>query len=389
MDPHADDSAALIARRRIMIVAGEASGDLHAAALARALRAIDPSCELIGVAGKHMRAAGIKALFRCEDITAAGFGELAGRLGRNLRALFALRAMLKTRPPSLLIAIDFPDFNMRLAAFAKRRGVPVLYYIAPQVWAWRRGRARKLAAISDRMAVVFPFEAEIFAKAGASVDFVGHPLLDRIAPPLGDREGALARHGFAPEAKLLALLPGSRGREIQYLLRPMVEAARILQSRHGLTPCLLLAPTLTPEQLRAEGGADLSGIALVEHDGYDILAAAELALVASGTATLEAALLGCPMVIAYKVSAPTFYLLRLLVRDVRFIGMPNILAGRQIVPEVIQDEVTAPNLVRAAQELAAQPTRDQTCAALGEVRRMLGTPGAARRVAEMAFAMMR
>jgi lipid-A-disaccharide synthase len=372
-----------------MIVAGEASGDLHGAALARALRAIDPTCELFGIAGKHMRAAGIKALFRCEDITAAGFGELAGRLGRNLRALFALRAILRAEPPALLIAIDFPDFNMRLAAFAKRRGVPVLYYIAPQVWAWRRGRARKLAAISDRMAVVFPFETEIFANAGAAVDFVGHPLLDRLAHPPADRAATLARHRFAPETKLLALMPGSRLREIHYLARPMLEAARILQRCEGLTPCLVLAPTLTLEQLRAEVGAELRGIAIVEHDSYDILAAAHLALVASGTATLETALLGCPMVIVYKMSAPTYYVLRLLVRDLRFIGMPNILAGREIVPELIQREVTATNLVRAAQGLVAQPKYAQTRAALSEVRRMLGASGAAQRVAEMAYAMMR
>jgi lipid-A-disaccharide synthase len=336
-----------------------------------------------------MRAAGIEALFRCEDITAAGFGELIGRLGRNVAALFSLRAMLKSRPPSLFIAIDFPDFNMRLASYAKRRGVPVLYYIAPQVWAWRPGRARQLAAISDRMAVVFPFETRIFADAGARVDFVGHPLLDRIEQRPQDREQTLARHGFAPGAKLVALMPGSRGREVHYLLEPMVAAARVLQSRYGLKPCLILAPTLTREQLRSESRAELGGVEIIERDGYDILAASELALVASGTATLEAALLGCPMVIAYKVSAPTYYLLRLLVRNVRFIGMPNILAGRRIVPELIQREVTPSRLVEAAQELVMESKQDETRAALGKIRRMLGAPGAARRVAEMAFAMMR
>jgi lipid-A-disaccharide synthase len=377
-------------RRRIMIVAGEASGDLHGAELARALVALDPSCELIGIAGKHMRAAGIKALFRCEDITAAGLGELAGSLGRNLKAFFVLRALLREQPPSLLIVIDFPDFNMRLAAVAKRRGVPVLYYIAPQVWAWRRGRARKLAAISDRMAVIFPFEPEIFANAGASVEFVGHPLLDCIKMPPYDREQTLARHGFAPGTKLLALLPGSREREIRYLLRPMVEAARVLQKHYDFKLCLILAPTLTLEQLHVEGRVDLNGIAIVEHDGYNVVAVSELALVASGTATLETALLGCPMVIAYKMSTLTYYLLRLLVRrDMRFIGMPNILAGRQIVPELIQHEVTTSNLIRAAHELMAQPKHDQTRSALREIRQMLGAPGAARRVAEMAFAMMR
>ncbi len=372
--------------RRIMIVAGEASGDLHGAEVARELRVLEPNCELVGIAGKHMRAAGVKALFRAEDITAVGFGELAGRLTRNVRAFLTLRQLINTDPPSLLVLIDFPDFNMRLAKVAKRRGVPVLYYIAPQVWAWRPKRAYTLAKTSDRIAVVFPFEVEIFAKTGASVEFVGHPLLDRVKPTLS-REQTLAKLGLAPDSRLLALLPGSRGREVQYLLEPMLEAARALQRTYGLRFCLILAPTLTRYQLQKQSRVDLSDVPVVEEGAYDVLAASELAFVASGTATLEAALLGCPMVIVYKMSRLTYYVLRLMVRGVSFIGMPNILLRRRVVPELLQDRVKSVNLVRLAQDLLQPEKRAQISSALKEVRQMLGAPGAARRVAQMALAM--
>jgi lipid-A-disaccharide synthase len=264
----------------------------------------------------------------------------------------------------------------------------VLYYILPQVWAWRRGRVSKLVERTARMAVVFPFEAEIYAAAGDRVSFVGHPLLDRVAPAQ-DRPATLARHGFEPDTRLLAVLPGSRRAEVKYLLEPMLSASLVLAAKHGLTPVVALAPTLAVDDLRSiVGPGALEGVHIIQQDTYSIIAASEIALVASGTATLETALLGCPMVIAYKVSPLTFRVARTLVDGVDFFGMPNLLAGHMIVPELLQREVTAANFVRAAEPLLVEPVHGETAAALRAVRQRLGAPGAAGRVATMALELM-
>jgi lipid-A-disaccharide synthase len=370
-----------------MIVAGEASGDLHGADLALQLRLRDPHCEIYGVAGRQMRTSGVRAIANIEEITGLGLSELGSALWRTLRALRALRAELHTAPPSLLILIDYAEFNLILSGIAHRAGIPVLYYILPQVWAWRRGRIRKLVRRSDRMAVVFPFEAELYAGAGGKVSFVGHPLLDRVKPAQGRTE-TLARHGIAPGARLLAILPGSRRGEIRYLLRPLLEAARILCTDHDLVPVIALAPTLAAADLDAAANRGaLRNVHIIAGDTYSIIAASELALVASGTATLETALLGCPMVIVYRVSALTYTLGRLLVRGVDYFGMPNILAGRRLVPELLQRQVTASSLVRAAEPMLTEPLHSETACELRLLRALLGSPSAAERVAAMALDM--
>lgn len=379
--------AAPVRRHRIMIVAGEASGDLHGGDLAREIMSLDPSCEIFGIAGECMRVAGVKPLVRMEEIHGLGLTELASTITRTVAAMRTLRAILRREKPDLLILIDYAEFNLILAGAAKRAGVPVLYYITPQVWAWRRGRIRKIVERADRMAVVLPFEKKLYAAAGDRVTFVGHPLLDRVRPK-GDRAEALARHRFAPNARLLALLPGSRRAEVRYMLAPMVEAARILAHDHGLTPVIALAPTLSREELAREGRTDLSGISIIEGDTYSIIGASEAALVTSGTATLETALLGCPMVVAYKVSPLTYVLGRILVRGVNFIGMPNVLAGERIVPELIQGELTVRHLVRAAEPLLSESIRCITISRLKDLRHQLGEAGAARRVATMALGML-
>jgi lipid-A-disaccharide synthase len=380
-------STAPAPRRRIMIVAGEASGDLHGSDLAREILALDSSCEMFGIAGERMRRTGVKALVRMEDIHGLGLTELASTISRTLGAMRTLRAILRRDKPDLLVLIDYAEFNLILAGAAKRSGVPVLYYITPQVWAWRRGRIRKIVERADRMAVVLPFEKQLYAAAGERVSFVGHPLLDRVRPE-GGRAETLARHGLAPNARLLALLPGSRRAEVRYMLAPMAEAARILAHDHGLVPVIALAPTLSREELAREGRADLSGISIIQGDTYSIIAASEAALVTSGTATLETALLGCPMVVVYKVSPLTYVLGRALIRGVDFIGMPNILAGERIVPELIQGELTARNLVRAAEPLLNESIRSATVSRLKDLRHQLGEPGAARRVAAIALGML-
>jgi lipid-A-disaccharide synthase len=380
--------AAALPRKRVMIVAGEASGDLHGADFAAQLLARDPSCEIFGIGGERMRAAGVRALFKTEDIAGLGVAELASTIRLTVGAFRTLRKILRHDPPDLLVLIDYAEFNMMLAGSARRAGVPVLYYILPQVWAWRRGRIGKLVKRTQRMAVVFPFETELYAQAGGRVSFVGHPLIDRVAPAQ-DRASTLERHRIAPDARLLAILPGSRHAEVGYLLRPMLEAARGLAAKHGLTPVIALAPTLEPSLLGEVAGANaLEDVQIIQDDTYSIVAASDLALVASGTATLETALLGCPMVIAYKMSPVTYALARMLVRGVDFIGMPNILAGRGIVPELIQSDVTPANLVLAAEPMLAEPLHSQIAAELRSLRASLGASGAAERVAAMAVEMM-
>lgn len=374
-------------RRRIMIVAGEASGDLHGGDLAREILARDPSCEIFGIAGEKMRAAGVRAIVKTEDIHGLGLSELASTIGRTVRVYFELRRIIRHEKPDLVILIDYAEFNLILSGTARRNDVPVLYYITPQVWAWRRGRIDKLVARADRLAVVLPFEAELYHGAGDRVSFVGHPLLDRVAT-VQNRDETLKRHGFAPRARIISMLPGSRRAEVKYLLDPMVKAARIVARDHDLQIALALAPTLTRGELDEVGRADLGGITIVQNDTYNIVAASELALVASGTATLETALLGCPEVIAYKVSPLTYILGRMLVTGVDYIGMPNILAGRQIVPELIQRDVTAEKLVRAAEPLLSNSIRAETVTALRALREKLGSPGAAGRVATIALEMI-
>jgi lipid-A-disaccharide synthase len=380
--------AATPPHKRVMIVAGEASGDLHGADFAANLLTRDPSCEIFGIGGEQMRAVGVRALFRTEDIAGLGLAELTSTIRRTVGAWRALRRILRRDPPDLVVLIDYAEFNLMLAGAARRAGVPVLYYILPQVWAWRRGRIGKLVKRAQRMAVVFPFEAELYARAGGHVSFVGHPLLDRVAPAQ-ERAATLTRHGLSPSARLLALLPGSRRAEVEYLLRAMLEAAMVLAAKHGLTPVIALAPTLDAALLReVAGAAALEDVRIIQDDTYSIIAASELALVASGTATLETALLGCPMVIAYKMSPVTYRLARILVRGVDYIGMPNILAGHAIVPELIQGDVTPAKLVRAAEPMLAEPLHTETAAALRAVRASLGAPGAAERVAAIAMEMM-
>ena len=238
------------------------------------------------------------------------------------------------------------------------------------------------------MAVVFPFEAAHYADAGGKVSFVGHPLLNRVVPSQGRAE-TLARHGFARGTRLLAILPGSRRGEIRYLLKPLLDAARVLCADHNMVPVIALAPTLAPADLETAASPDeLSKAQIVAGDTYSIIAASELALVASGTATLETALLGCPMVIVYRGSTLTYVLGRLLVRGVDYFGMPNILAGQRLVPELLQREVNVTNLVRAAEPLLTEPLHSEIAAALRSLRALLGSPNAAERVAAMALDMI-
>jgi lipid-A-disaccharide synthase len=374
--------------RRVLLVAGEASGDLHGADLVRALRADVPDLEVFGVGGERLREAGMETVADVGEVATVGL-KATGRLRALWQAYRALTRRLREDPPDLCVLIDFPEFNLRLAAVAKRAGVPVLYYIGPQVWAWRRGRVRKIARRVDRLAVVFPFEPALYAPRLPAVEFVGHPLLDRVRVTRG-REETLRLHGLDPARRTVLLLPGSRLSEIDYLLPPLLDAVRLLGQYETLQFPLVLAHTLPAEEVRQRVRAAGLRVTVVEGDNYNLIAAADLALVSSGTATLECALLERPMVIVYRLGPVSYGLGRLLVRGVSSIGMPNIVAGREVVPELLQRQVTGPRIAAAARALLEDPARyAATVEGLRDVRRRLGRGGAAGRAAAIAVEMLR
>lgn len=372
-------------RRTVFIVAGEASGDLHGAALLRALRERDPDLHATGIGGAHLTAAGLEVLFRSDAIAAMGLTETAGSLRRIWHAYRAARRYLAEHRPHLVVLIDYPEFNLRLARYAKSLGLRVFYYISPQVWAWRRGRIRKIRQRVDRLAVVFPFEEELYNGDGGPpiARFVGHPLLDLVKPARSAEE-TRRRYGLAPGKPLLALLPGSRKKELRLLLPPLLETAQAL-ARSGWQAALALAPTLAEADLRAALAGEQPAVPVAVADTYDLVHAADAALVASGTATLEVALLGKPMVIVYRVSRTTYALGRLLVR-VPHIGMPNLILGERVVPEYLQGDVHPRVLVPAVQQVYEE--REAIGRAWQRLRERLGEPGAAQRAAALAWEVM-
>ena len=368
-------------------MAGEASGDLHGAHLVRALRERDSTLDISAVGGEALKREGVRIVFDAARIAAMGLTELAGNLTSIWQAYSRVKKILRKQRPSLLILIDFPDFNMRLARVAKGLGVPVLYYISPQVWAWRKQRIAKIARSADRVAVVFPFEAPLYEKAGVKVEFVGHPLLD-VARATRPREETLARLGLDPSKRTIALLPGSRRLEVAYHLPVMLEAAELLSRETPLQFILIRASTVKRESLEQALSRASAGVSLSDGDAYNVLHASDLAWTASGTATLETALMRCPMIIVYRLARTTYALARLLVR-VDFIGMVNIIAGEKVVPELIQSDMTAERIASESRKiLGGREVRDRMIAKLSEVRARLGSPGAAERTADIALAMM-
>lgn len=368
---------------RVLLVAGEASGDLHGAALLRVLQQRVPHLDVAGVGGARLRAAGMRVLVDTEHVATMGFVETFGTLGRLLRTYRRLVRFLDEERPSLVVLIDYPEFNLRLARQAKRRGIPVFYFIAPQVWAWRRGRVRTIAERVDKLGVVFPFEPALYNNGRQLAEFIGHPLLDvvRSTRPASETR---ARYGLDPERPVLALLPGSRKKEVSYLCRPMCEAAAQL-AKQGWQPIIALAESLSPDDLRAALGGAVE-VPIAHGDTYDVVAAADAAIVASGTATLETALLGCPMVIVYRMAPLTYWIARRLV-DVPWIGMPNIILQRAVFPELVQSEATPAAMAEAVR--AVHSRRAEMTDALEQLRARLGAPGAAERAADIALALVR
>lgn len=373
-----------MAAPRILISAGEPSGDLHGAGLARVLRRRWPGAVLYGLGGNRMAEAGVSLLAHVDQLAVMGFAEVVRHLPFFTRLLNRVRRVLASAPPDLVIPIDYPGFNLRLARAARQQGIPVLYYIAPQVWAWHRSRAHKLARYTDRLAVILPFEEALFREAGAQARFVGHPLLDA-EPKAPPRESFAGELGLNPARPILALFPGSRAQEVARHLGPFTAAAGLAIRDHGeLQPVVAASDAVSSDAYRD------SPYPLTTR-GWELLYHARAALVKSGTGTLQAALAGTPMVVAYRMHPFSFAVARRVV-EVEHVALVNLVAGAGLVPELIQADVTAPALAQALGPFLKldDPARGKVVQGLTGVRARLAPPEAgnsstvAERVADLA-----
>lgn len=380
--------------KEIMIVAGEASGDMHGAALVAAMSSLDPALHFSGVGDKALAAQGVEILYPSRQLAVVGIIEVLSHWREIREALNGLTRRLHDKRPSLLILIDFPDFNLILAKRAKRLGIPIFYYISPQVWAWRSGRVKNIARLVDKLAVILPFEKEFYRTRGMQqVEFVGHPLVDSVRQALLPGEFR-KKHNIDPKATVVGILPGSRRREITSILPDFIETARLLVKKTALPPenlCFLLplAPTLTKENLGLSDNIlrELNIKIIAEHR-YDLMATCDLVMTASGTVALELALLHVPMVVTYRFS-PLTYRLGLLLIKVKYASLVNLVADQAVVTELIQDDFTPAALADAL--LAIWPGTDRHRKAIHDLQEVcthLGPPGASLQTAKLALALL-
>jgi len=362
-----------------MISCGEASGDLYAGALAAALRARAPDVDIVGFGGRRLEAAGASLAGEFTGLTVTGLTEAIRVLPRSYAMYRRLVAAARARRPDVFVAIDFPDFNFRLMAALRRLGVPVVYYVSPQLWAWRPGRMETMRRLVDRVLVIFPFEAPFYERAGIPVQLVGHPLVD-LAQVSQARGAFLQDRGLRPDAPTVALLPGSRPNELRRLAPVMAAAVALVRTRVKEAQFVVArAPNLSDGLFAPLSGA---GAVVVAGATDNVLASSDVVITASGTATVQAALHERPMVVVYRVS-PLTYRLGKPFLTVDTYAMPNLVAGRRIVPELIQDDCTPERIAGEAVALLTDTDRHlRTRAALREVRERLGGPGASERAAD-------
>jgi lipid-A-disaccharide synthase len=374
-----------------MIVTGEASGDMHGANLIQAMKELAPGLLVCGMGGPELLARGLEPLYDATKLSVVGLAEVFSHLTDIRAALRILEERLRSWRPDLLILIDLPDFNLMMAKRAKRLGIPVFYYISPQVWAWRSSRVGKIKRLVDRLAVILPFEQEFYRQRGMQVDFVGHPLVDKVQAGMS-RDEFLTSHGIVPGSRpVVGILPGSRSREFRTMLPIFLAAARLLEEDLGPVTWLVpVAATLDDRTLAESGLRDCPlDIRAIRGHRYELMAACDAVMAASGTVTLELAILGIPMVVAYRVSRLTHFLGRWLIK-VEFASLVNLVAGREVVPELLQSAATPDKIAQALKPLLAD--RERRLGMQKELRLVaarLGEPGASVRAAVIALELAR
>lgn len=368
---------------KIMIIAGEASGDLHGANLVKALQKKAPALAFYGIGGRRLAAAGVSILVNSDQLSVVGITEVFAKLPQIYHATKTIKGHLRKMRPDLLILIDFPDFNLHLAATAKRLSIPVLFYISPQIWAWRSGRVKKIKRLVDYMAVILPFEESFYRKHDVPVSFVGHPLMDELSADISD-------HNLQPNSDrgIISLFPGSRTKEVSIHLPLMIQAADILKRKSpNLRFLISCAPSIQQSQLEEiiTACSSENDFEIVSEDASEIFKKSRLSLAKSGTVTLQAAIYGTPCIIIYKVSPFSYFLARHLIQ-VKYIGLANLISGYSVFPELIQEKAS-PQLIAdtAHHMLTATHGFENLQAELIKIRQKLGRPGASDRVAELAL----
>jgi lipid-A-disaccharide synthase len=358
---------------KLAIVAGEASGDLHASEVVRELKRLDPKLEMFGIGGDLLAREKMTLLHHASEMGIVGLFNVLRHLPMFRRVFNELIAKIAEERPDVVFLVDYPEFNLRVAKRCKELGLSVVYYISPQLWAWRRGRVRHIARYVDRMIVIFPFEEDFYRKHDVPVTYVGHPLIEQLA---GVRKPARKA-----DTLRIALLPGSRRMEVRSLLPAMLDAVRILREERNVDAYIIQAPTIEHESLEAIVEECGVPVPILPHDRGEGVAAADVALSSSGTATLESAVLGTPVVVMYRLSRATYMLGKRLVRLPHF-SLVNIIAGHEVVPELIQHDVNGPRIAAEVRKLVEPAHNEWVRNELEIIRGKLGTPGASRRAAE-------
>jgi len=371
----------------IMIIAGEASGDLHGANLVKAMQKKEPSLFFCGIGGNALRDAGVKIILESSTLSVVGITEVISKIPEILKGISVTKDFLKIFRPDLLILIDFPDFNLHIAATAKKLNIPVLYYISPQIWAWRQNRVKKIAKLVDHIAVIFPFEEKFYQKHHVPVTFVGHPILDHQTLPIAPHSASRIS-----QAPIIALLPGSRKGEISTHLPIMLKAANILSQQH---PDIRFVISQASSVEKSFIQNILNSSLPIPNSQFSILKGTDeifrictLAIAVSGTVTLETALAGVPMIVIYKVSPVSYWIGKSLIK-VKHISLVNLVAGKEIVPERIQDKASPENIADTVSEMLNNPSAlEKMRNELISIRKILGGPGASEHVADIAIKMM-
>jgi len=370
------------------MVAGEASGDLHGSHLVKEMLSLDPTLQFYGVGGKKMKNEGVELIADSKEMAVVGITEVLLKLKRIYQIYRKLKNSLTSNSPSLVILIDYPDFNLRFAREAKKKNIPIVYYISPQVWAWRKGRIKKIGRLIKKMIVIFPFEKKIYEEAQIDVDFVGHPLLDAIRSQFS-REEAFQQFSLSSGVTTIGLLPGSRMNEVKRHLPPMIKAIPLISKQINPVQFIIpVAPGLDLGEVQNLVGSKRENIRVVENNIYDVMRISDVVIVASGTATIEAAIMGTPMIVVYRVSPLTYLLGKMLIK-VKNIGMVNIIAGKTVVPELIQKDVTPEKITSAVVQILENPSKQEEIKKeLNSLKEKIGKSGASFRAAQIIISLL-